>query len=139
AAALRARLLPYRCSWFHIGGKTRWLPLHLAHPGVWPSLGILRSLRHLRDSDRSAATFIEERGYLGRALELAQLVLTAHLPGNANEIGVHGLVADGVLHLEGGLNHRVLDGYDLLPQHLAAGLDVRFGVRAAKVAWAGWR
>ncbi|MBI2170144.1 MAG: FAD-dependent oxidoreductase [Actinobacteria bacterium] len=135
-AGLRVQPVPYlRYSWFHLGGRTRWLPLHLTHPGVWRSFDILWSLHHLTGGDRSAAAFIEEKGYRGRAKELAQLTLTAHLPGGTDEVGMRGLVSDGVLHLEEGLNHRVLDGYDLLPQHVATGVDVRFGWRVARVAW----
>jgi len=96
---------------------------------------VLRSLGHLRGDDRSAAAFIADKGYRGRARELAQLVLTAHLPGSVEEVGVRGLKADGVLRLEGGLNHRVLDGYDRLPHHVALGLDIRFSFEVTTVAW----
>ena len=83
----------------------------------------------------SAASFIAQKGYRGRARELAQLTLTAHLPGSVEEVGVKGLAADGVLRLEEGVNHRVIDGYDLLPQHVATGLDIRFGCPVAMIAW----
>ena len=134
AAGLRVQPVPYRYSWFNIRGRTRWLPLHLAHPGVWRSFDILWALGHYRGDDMSAAAFIERQGYHGRARELAELTLTAHLPGSTADIGIRGLVADGVLRLESGLNHRVLDGYDLLPQHIATGLDIRFGRRAHRIA-----
>jgi monoamine oxidase len=135
AAGLQTCPVPYRFSWANLAGRTRWLPSHLAHPGVWPSFGILWSLRHWRGGDVSSASFIEAKGYQGPARELAGLTLTGHLPGGVEEVGIRGLVADGVLRLEGGLNHRVLDGYDLLPQHIATGLDVRVGRRVTKVAW----
>jgi len=136
AAGLRFQPVPYvRNSWFTLGGSTRWLPVHLLHPGVWRSLSILLALRRAADGDVSAASFIKAQGYQGRALELAQLTLTAHLPGSTEQIGVAGLVADGVLHLERGLNHRVLDGYDQLPRHIAAGLDIRFGQPVSAIAW----
>jgi len=95
----------------------------------------LWSLGHVRGEDHSAATFMAGKGYSGRARELAQLVLTAHLPGGVDEVGVKGLVADGVLRLEGGINHRVLDGYDRLPAHVALGLDIRLGFEVTTVAW----
>jgi monoamine oxidase len=136
AAGLRVQPVPYlRYSWFNLGGRTHWLPLHLAHPGVWRSFDILWALHHAHARDTTAATFIAEKGYRGRARELARLTLTAHLPGSVDEVSIAGLVADGVLHLEEGLNYRVLDGYDLLPRHLATGLDVRFGWRVERVAW----
>ncbi len=135
AAGLRVQSVPYSRSWFTGGGGTRWLPLHLLHPGVWRSFDILWSLHRLRGDDMSAASFIAEKGYRGRARELAQLTLTAHLPGGVEEVGVKGLAADGVLHLEEGVNHRVIDGYDLLPQHVATGLDIRFGCPVAMIAW----
>jgi len=136
AAGLRFQAVPYvRNSWFSLAGSTRWLPVHLAHPGVWRSLTILVALRRAAAGDLSAASFIRAQGYQGRALELAQLTVTAHLPGSTEQIGVAGLVADGVLHLERGLNHRVLDGYDHVPRHIAAGLDIRFGQRVTAIAW----
>ena len=135
AAGLRVQPVPYSHSWFTSGGGTRWLPLHLLHPGVWRSFDILWSLNRLRGDDMSAASFIAEKGYQGRARELAQLTLTAHLPGGVEEVGVKGLAADGVLRLEEGVNHRVIDGYDLLPLHVATGLDVRFGCQVAMIAW----
>jgi monoamine oxidase len=134
-ARLRTRRVPYRYSWAHLGGSTRWLPVQLTHPDVWRCFSILWDLRHRRGADTTAASFIETKGYRGRGHELARLTLTAHLPGSAEEVGIHGLVADGVLHLEGGLNHRVLDGYDLLPQQMAASLDVRLGRRVATISW----
>lgn len=136
AAGLRTQPVPYRYSWAHLGTSTRWLPVQLAHPDIWRSFDILWSLGRWHGDDVSAASFIEAKGYRGRGRELARLTLTAHLPGGPEEVGVGGLVADGVLHLEGGLNHRVLDGYDLLPQHTATGLDVRFGRRVSTISWA---
>lgn len=137
AAGLAVHPVSYlRSSWFNLGGRTRWLPLALAHPGTWRASDLLWAVGQLHGADESAAAFIARRGYQGRARQLAQLALTAHLPGGAEEIGMKGLVADGVRHLEGGLNHRVLDGYDLLPAHVAIGLDIRFGFEAAAVAWA---
>lgn len=135
AAGLRVQPVPYSHSWFTSGGDARWLPLHLLHPGVWRSFDILRSLHRLRGGDRSAESFITEKGYRGKARELAQLALTAHLPGGVEEVGVRGLAADGVLRLEEGANHRVIDGYDLLPQHVATGLDIRYESPVAMIAW----
>jgi monoamine oxidase len=135
ALGVRVQPVPYRYSWCHLGVRTRWLPVQLMHPSVWRCFDILWALRHWRGGDMNAASFIEARGYRGPAGELAQLTLTAHLPGSVEEVGIRGLVADGVLHLEEGLNHRVLDGYDLLPQHIASGLDVRFGRRATTITW----
>jgi monoamine oxidase len=134
-AGLRTQRVPYLYSWAHLGKSTQWLPAQLTHPDVWPSFSILWALRHRRGQDTSAASFIETKGYRGRARELARLTLTAHLPGSPEEVGIHGLVADGVLHLEGGLNHRVLDGYDLIPQQVAAGLDIRLERRVATLSW----
>jgi len=135
AAGLRTQPVPYRYTWANLSGRTRWLPLHLARPSVWPSFDILMALGRHRGDDMSAASFIEAKRYRGPAQELAGLTLTAHLPGSIDEVGIGGLTADGVLHLEGGLNSRVLDGYDLLPHHIATGLDVRYGRRVRTVAW----
>lgn len=134
-AGLRTQPVPYRYTWANIGGRTRWLPVHLLRPSVWPSFDILMALGRHRGPDMSGAAFVERKGYRGPARELAGLTLTAHLPGGLDEVGIAGLAADGVLHLEGGLNSRVVDGYDLLPRHIATGLDVRFGRRVQRVAW----
>ena len=66
---------------------------------------------------------------------MAEMTLTAHLPGSIDEVGVLGLVEDQVLRLETGLNHRVTEGYDTLPQFLARGLDVRLGFDVETVRW----
>ena len=136
AEGLRVRRVPQvSASWFNLGGRTQWLPLHLAQPAVWPSFDILRALGRPEGPDRTAATFLAARGYHGRARELAVLTLTAHLPGSLDQIGVRGLAADGVLHLEAGRNYRVLDGYDRLPRRLASGLDVRLERPVATIVW----
>lgn len=135
AAGLATQPVPYRYTWAHLSGRTRWLPLHLARPAVWPSFDILWALGRHRGDDMSSAAFVAAKGYRGPARELAGLTLTAHLPGSLDEVGIAGLAADGVLHLEGGLNSRVIDGYDLLPHHIATGLDIRHGRRVRTVTW----
>ncbi|HLH27667.1 MAG TPA: NAD(P)/FAD-dependent oxidoreductase [Acidimicrobiales bacterium] len=135
SAGLRVQGAPNRYSWFNLGGRTRWLPLHLAHPQLWRSFDILWALRRYRGPDTNAATFMDTRGYGARAGELVALALSAHLPAGVEEVGMAGLLADGVLHLEQGLNHRVIDGYDLLPRQIAIGLDVRFRCRVSEVSW----
>jgi monoamine oxidase len=136
AAGLATVPVPARDSWFNLAGTTRWLPVHLCHPAVWRSFDILWALGHRTGPDVCAAEFIAERGYRGRARELAALTLTAHLPGSLDEVGVAGMRADGVLHLERGVNHRVIDGYDGLPAHIAMGLRIDHGFRVGEVAWA---
>ncbi|HLX87384.1 MAG TPA: NAD(P)/FAD-dependent oxidoreductase [Acidimicrobiales bacterium] len=135
SAGLRVQPVAYRYSWANLGGRTSWLPVQLARPETWRSFDILWALRHWRAGDVSAAEFIRAKGYRGAAGQLARLALTGHLPGDAESVGIRGLVADGVLNLENGLNSRVVDGYDLLPRHVATGLDIRFGRRVAAVAW----
>lgn len=121
---------------FNLGGGTRWLPWILLHPGVWPTFSILWRLKRLGPPDRSAREFIEQRGYRGRARMMAEMVLTAHLPGSIDEVGVLGLREDGVLHLETGLNHRIADGYDRLTTFIAQDLDVRLGAVVQTIRWA---
>jgi len=63
------------------------------------------------------------------------MVLAGHLPGGVDEIGLLGLLDDGVHTLERGTNCRIDDGYDRLPQHLAADLDVRLDFDIETVRW----
>jgi monoamine oxidase len=138
ARQARVRTRPssnFRGVMFDVGGGAQWLPLVLLHPRVWPTFTILRALRAERSSDLSAREFIERRGFRGRARVMAEMVLTAHLPGSVDEVGVLGLVEDQVLTLETGLNHRVSDGYDRLPGHLAHDLDIRIGFDVEAVVW----
>lgn len=136
AAGLATRPCPLiRHTMFNVGGGTRWLPWILLHPGVWPTFPILRAIRKAGPPDRSAREFIEARRYRGRARILAEMTLTAHLPGSVDEVGVLGLVADGVLRLETGLNQRVDEGYDTLARSMAAGLDIRLGFAVEEVRW----
>lgn len=118
-----------------VGGRARWIPWLLMDPRLWPSFTIFPALSRFRAPDASAREFVERRRYRGRARILAETTLCAHLPGDAEEISVQGLVEDGVLVLESGLNHRVLDGYDSLPRLIARDLDVRLGFRVAAVHW----
>ncbi len=133
AAGLRTVATPYLWTWMNLGNKTKWLPIHLANPDVWKSFGLALTLRN--PPDVSAAELLEAKGYKGRSRELAGLMLTAHLPGSIDEVGVAGLEADGVLHLESGVNHRIVSGYDLLPEYLATGLDIRFGRRVDTIKY----
>jgi monoamine oxidase len=135
-AGLGVRPCPLmRHTLFNLGGGTHWLPFALLHPGSWPAFSILRSIRRETSRDASAREFIESRGYRGRARLLAEMTLTAHLPGSPDEVGVQGLLADGVLGLETGLNHRVSEGYDAVVRAMAKGLEVRSGFAVADVSW----
>ena len=136
AAALAVRPCPLaRNSMFNLGGRTRWLPWLLLHPGTWPAFPILRHIRRVGARDLSARQFIERHGYRGRARLLAEMTLTAHLPGSVDEVGVRGLLEDRVLQLERGSYHRVADGYDRLADHVGRGLDIRLGVAIETLRW----
>ena len=134
-AGLTVRACHQRQMMFNAGGATRWLPWVMLHPGVWPAFTIFRALGRAAPPDVSAREFLEGRGYRGRARLLAEMVLAGHLPGGVDEIGVLGLLEDGVHTLERGTNYRIEAGYDRLPQHLAAGLDVYFGFDIATLRW----
>jgi len=134
-AKLSARPCHQRQMMFNAGGATRWLPWVMLHPGVWPAFTIFRALARAAPPDVSAREFLERRGYRGRARLIAEMVLAGHLPGGVDEIGLLGLLDDGVHTLERGTNYRIDDGYDRLPQHLAAGLDVRLDFDIETVRW----
>lgn len=137
AAGLSVRACPLaRNSMFNLGGATRWLPWILLHPGVWPSFPILRQIRRVGAEDMSARQFIERHGFRGRARVMAEMTLTAHLPGSIDEVGVRGLVDDRVLSLETGSYHRIDAGYDRLAGSIAEGLDIRLGFAVGGIRWA---
>ncbi len=119
----------------NFGGGTRWLPWIVAHPGVWPTLTILRKISKFRPPDVSARQFITQQGYKGRAQIMAEMALAAHLPGTVDEIGLQGLIEDGVLNLETGMNFRVDDGYDRLPAFIGRHVDVDLEFDVDSVEW----
>jgi len=136
AAGLAVRPCPNRRDMmFNIGHGAHWLPWLLLHPGVWPTFTILRAIARCKPPDMSARQFIEQRGYRGRARTMAEMVLTAHLPGSIDEVGMLGLLEDNVLKLETGLNHRVADGYDRLPAYIGRDLTVQFGFIVQTIEW----
>ena len=137
AAALAVRPCPLaRNSMFNLGGRTLWLPWILLQPGVWPSFPILRQIRRIGSQDMSAREFIERHRFRGQARIMAEMTLTAHLPGSVDEVGVRGLLEDRVLKLEMGSYHRVADGYDRLPNYIGQGLDIRLGFAVERICWA---
>ncbi|UCE86312.1 MAG: FAD-dependent oxidoreductase [Deltaproteobacteria bacterium] len=136
AAGLHTRPCPLiRHTMFNIGHGTHWLPRILLHPAVWPTFNIFRSIARLEPPDLSAREYVERRGFRGRARVLAEMMLTAHLPGRVEEVGVLGLQDDGVLTLESGLNHRVVEGQDRIVEFIGRGLDVRFGFGVESIRW----
>jgi monoamine oxidase len=83
----------------------------------------------------SAREFMDKHGYRGRARLLTEMTFLQHLPGSADDVGVLGLVKDGVLDLQTRYNHRIVEGYSSLPRSLANGLDIRLGVKVEAVIW----
>jgi monoamine oxidase len=135
-----ARLTVRKCalkrrSMFNLGGRTRWLPWHLLHPGTWSAFPILRRLARASSPEMSARDFIERHGYRGRARLLAEMVFTSHLPGVADDIGVAELLEDRVLNLLTGSFHRITDGYDRLVDHIASGLEICREFPVTTVRW----
>jgi monoamine oxidase len=136
AARLSVRPNPHiQAAMINVGHGTHWLPRALLHPEAWPTITIFRRLARVGSHDMSAREFIERRGYRGRARTLAEMVLTSHLPGDLDEIGVRGFVADGVLELETGVDHRVNEGYDRLVEHVARDLDIEYGFTVQTIEW----
>ena len=136
AAGLSTRPCPLiRDTMLSLGGPARWLPMALLHPGSWHATTILRSIARFGPPDVSAREFLERRRDRGRARLLSEMTLTAHLPGSIDEIGMLGLVSDGVHRLETGLNHRVAEGYDRLAGFVGSDLDIRFGFVVEIVSW----
>ncbi|MFN7951513.1 MAG: NAD(P)/FAD-dependent oxidoreductase [bacterium] len=121
---------------FNVGGKTNWLPLILLHPEIWPTFPILQQIRRVRPPDITGREFLDRKGYRGRGRALASMVLTAHLPASIDEVGLLGLVDDGVVHLESGVNHRVAGGYDAVIQFMGKELEITHGFAVDSVRWA---
>ncbi|MFQ5666761.1 MAG: flavin monoamine oxidase family protein [Candidatus Binatia bacterium] len=135
-AGLEVRRCPYTWnSMFNIGSGAHWLPRLLLDPRLWRVFTILRAIRRLKPPDLSAHGFLEKRAYRGRAWTMAQLVLSTHLPGSVDEIGMLGLLEDNVLKLERATYFRVADGYDRVPAYIAQGLDVRYRFIVREIEW----
>ena len=120
---------------YNIGRSTHWLPLVGINPRVWPTATILHKLAQSEATDLSARQFIEQQGYKGDAKILAEMTLSAHLPGTVDDIGVGGLREDGVLNIDTAMNRRVDAGYDSLPMHIAHGLDITMNFVIDEIKW----
>lgn len=120
---------------FSLGGATRWLPLTCLHPGTWACAGMRGKIAQSEPPDLSAREFMDKHGYRGRARMLTEMTFLQHLPGSVDEVGVLGLVDDGVLDLQMRYNHRLVEGYRSLPQSLAKGLDIRLSSKVQAVIW----
>lgn len=136
AAGLRLRgSSQMRRTAFNLGGATRWLPFICMHPETWVCVGMRGKIARSEPPDMSAREFIEKHGYKGRARQLTEMTFLQHLPGSLDEVGVLGLIDDGVLDLQTRYNHRIVEGYSSLPQSLAQGLDIRLEVIVKKIVW----
>jgi monoamine oxidase len=85
--------------------------------------------------DRTVAELLAARQLDGPARTLADQMLTLHPLGDQDQLSMIGLRDDRVVDLERGCDWRLVDGYDSLPRHLAAGLDVRLGFAVSEVQW----
>lgn len=120
---------------FNLGGATRWLPIACLHPGTWACAGMRGKIARSEPPDLSARDFIEKHGYQGRARMLTEMTFLQHLPGSADDVGVLGLVDDGVLDLQTRYNHRIVTGYSALPRHMAQGLDIQLSTKVESINW----
>lgn len=120
---------------FNMGGDTNWLPVTCLHPETWACAGMRRKIARSQPPDLSAREFMDKYGYRGRARQLTEMTFLQHLPGSADDVGVIGLVDDGVLDLQTRYNHRIVDGYSSLPRSLAIGLDTRLNTVVEAIIW----
>ena len=120
---------------FNLGGATRWLPLICLHPETWACAGMRRKIARSQEPDLSAREFIDKHNYQGRARLLTEMTFLQHLPGSVDDVGVLGLVDDGVLDLQTRYNKRIVEGYSTLPRSLAKGLDIRLNSTIRTVIW----
>jgi len=136
AAGLHLRgVAQMRRTMFNLGGATRWLPMICMHPETWACAGMRGKIARSEPPDMSAREFIEKHGYKGRARLLTEMTFLHHLPGSLDDVGVLGMIDDGVLDLQTRYNHRVIEGYSSLPKSMAKGLDIRLEVIVKKVIW----
>jgi monoamine oxidase len=120
---------------FNLGGATRWLPVACLHPETWACAGMRGRIARSQPPDLSAREFMDKHGYRGRARQLTEMTFLQHLPGSADEVGVLGLVDDGVLDLQTRYNHRIVTGYSSLPRSLANGLDIQLNTVVEAIIW----
>ena len=136
AAGLHLRGSPQmRRTMFNLGGATRWLPIACLHPQTWACAGMRGKIARSEPPDLSARQFIDKHGYKGRARQLTEMTFLQHLPGSADDVGVLGLVDDGVLDLQTRYNQRIVEGYSSLPRSLADGLDIRLLTVVESIVW----
>jgi len=135
-AGLNLRGVPQmRRTVFNLGGATRWLPIACMHPGTWACAGMRGNIAKAEPPDMSAREFIEKHGYKGRARQLTEMTFLQHLPGGEDDVGVLGLIDDGVLDLQTRYNHRIVEGYGSLPKSLSNGLDIRLDSKVETIVW----
>jgi monoamine oxidase len=136
AAGLQVRGSPQmRRTSFNLGGSTRWLPIMCLHPGTWACAGMRGKIARTKKPDLTARDFMDKHGYRGHARLLTEMTFLQHLPGSADDVGVKGLVDDGVLDLQTRYNHRIVEGYSSLPRSIANGLDIRLNAQVEAVIW----
>ena len=116
-----------------IGGRRS--PELFSDPSLATLGGLLRDLESWSGPDCTVAELVARRGIEGVARDFADQMLTLHPLGDADQLSVVGLRDDRVVDLERGCDWRLAAGYDALPRHLAADLDVRLGFAAAEVRW----
>lgn len=136
AEAEAAGLALLRCSpeegfEMHVGGV--WAPELYSDPSL-ASLGdLLGDVESYDGPDQSARDFLDRRALRGAASVMADQMLSVHPLGDLSDLSMQGLRDDRVVELERGIDHRLVAGYDALPQWIGRDLDVRFGVEVARV------
>lgn len=120
---------------FNLGGATRWLPVACLHPGTWACARMRGNIARSEPPDLSAREFMDKHNYQGRARMLTEMTFLQHLPGSADDVGVLGLLDDGVLDLQTRYNHRIVEGYGSLPRSLAKDLDIRLNTEVETIIW----
>jgi monoamine oxidase len=120
---------------FNLGDATRWLAIVCMNPETWACAGMRSKIANSEAPDMSAGEFIEKHGYKGKARLLTEMTFLQHLPGSLDDVGVLGMIDDGVLDLQTRYNHRIVEGYSSLPKSLAKGLDIRLERIVNKVIW----
>lgn len=122
-----------------VGGEVRAVG-DLVRAGVTPPWSVADKLtRRHAGEDRAATEVLDRLGVRGRARAMTLEWLAQTWAGDPAQLSVAGMRSREREWQSGTGEFVFVDGYDAVPQHLAAGLDVRLNAPVTAVSWRSGR